>query len=221
MNEHDIFFYHIMLNVELKLFVNNMLSTIKNDNNFSRFVVKEFKQLKHNKKITLSVFKNFYDIFRPSSKGFKSRWSKKLERYQEIYDKNAVINNKNNIERLQLFMSELARYNFIVKFGHDDEIEFSPSESDMVLPYGFVGIHSDDLIKVENKSHVFSLTYYIGECGVKGETMLIYHLQNFGFNIALDLLRSQDRLAHKTFSTVSIESFHEKLSFAGGINHEG
>lgn len=220
MNEQDILFYHFMLNIELKLFTNSLHSLIKDDDSFTRFVVKEFKLLKRNKKITLSIFKSFYETFRPESQGFKLRWSKKLSRYREIYEKNDFLQQKNKTERLNLFMLELERYNFVLKLGHEDEIEFSPSESDKILSVGFIGLHKDELAKIESKSNDVALTYYIGGCGIKGETMLIYHLQNFGFNIALDLQRTQDRLAHQTFSSVSIESFHERLSFGGDVKRE-
>ncbi|PZQ97355.1 MAG: hypothetical protein DI541_12140 [Aeromonas media] len=220
MNEQDILLYHFMLNIELKLFTNNLYSLVKDDDSFTRFVVKEFKRLKRNKKITLSIFKSFYETFRPNSQGFKLRWNKKLSRYREIYEKNDILQQKNKAERLNLFMLELARYNFVIKLGHEDEIEFTPSESDNILSVGFVGFHKDELAKIESKFNDVVLTYYIGECGIKGETILIYHLQNFGFNIALDLQRAQDRLAHQLFSSVSIESFHERLSFSGDVNRE-
>ncbi|EKO3574484.1 hypothetical protein M6B40_000005 [Vibrio metschnikovii] len=213
MNEQDIELYHYMLNIELKQFMSQQHLINRNENRFSDFVIKEFKRLKRDKKISLSNFKYFHDAFLPNRKGFKNRWDKRLERYNEIYSKNSQLQGKNAEQRLQAFFNELSRYQFIIKSPHDDEIEFNESDSPKVLALGFLGIHKEQLNKIKEDQNEAILTYYIGDSGIKAETMLIYHLQNYGFNIALELNRSQQRLAHHTFSHLHIESFYEKLSF--------
>lgn len=59
MNEQDVELYHHMLNVELKFVFNNKLRTNYDEFNFPKFVIKEFKDLKRKKKISLSLFKFF------------------------------------------------------------------------------------------------------------------------------------------------------------------
>ncbi|HCH1219317.1 hypothetical protein P7M36_22850 [Vibrio parahaemolyticus] len=218
MNDQDITLYHYMLNIELKQFMNHQHLINRNEKEFSCFVIKEFKKLKKEKKISLSNFKYFHDAFLPNRRGFKSRWSKRLERYNEIYSKNAQLQGKSLEDRLKAFFDELSRYHFIIDFSHDDEIEFNESDSPKVLAIGFLGIHKEQVNKLKADQSEAILTYYIGDSGIKAETMLIYHLQNYGFNIALDLNRSQKRLAYHTFSYLYIESFHEKLSFGQGVS---
>lgn len=213
MNEQDIELYHYMLNIELKQFINNFHLSNRNESKFSSYVIKEFKRLKREKKLSSSGFRHFHSAFLPTKKGFKIRWNKRLNRYRDIYNKNAKIQNQTPSERLNGFFSELARYQFIIKIKHDDEIAFNESESPTVLSLGFVGIHKDQVHKLNTNHSEIILTYYIGESGLNGETMLLYHLQNYGFNIALEHQRSHIRLAHNTFSWVFIESFHEKLGF--------
>lgn len=213
MNEQDIELYHYMLNIELKQFMSHQHLINRNENKFSDFVIKEFKKLKKDKKISLSNFKYFHDAFLPNRKGFKNRWTKRLERYNEIYSKNAQLQGKSAEDRLKAFFNELSRYQFIIKVPHDDEIEFNESDSPKVLALGFLGIHKEQLNKIKADQRETILTYYIGDSGIKAETMLIYHLQNYGFNIALELNRSQQRLAYHSFAYLYIESFYEKLSF--------
>ncbi|MCX9594055.1 hypothetical protein, partial [Vibrio cholerae] len=148
--------------------------------------------------------------------GFKERWNKRLNRYQEIYKKNKKLIRISLQERLKYFFNELARYQFVIKIQHDDEIEFDDSESHKIQTLGFIGIHKDEFYKINRDQEELLITYYIGQCGVKAETMLIYHLQNCGFNIVLGAQRSQCRLAHNTFSFLQIEPFYHKLSFTEG-----
>lgn len=219
MNEQDIELYHYMLNIELKQHLNGLYLSNKNGHKFSTFVTKEFKRLKNEKKISSSGLRHFYSAFLPAKHGFKARWEKRLERYHNIYSKNAEIQGETPFERLNGFFSELARYPFIIKIKHDDEIAFNELESEAILDLGFVGIHKDQAKKLELNSDTVILSYYIGKLGFQAENILLYHLQNYGFNIALEHKRSQARLAHQKFSWVYIESFHEKLSYNAENGH--
>ncbi|MEI9535350.1 hypothetical protein [Moellerella wisconsensis] len=212
MNEQDVELYHHMLNVELKFVFNNKLRTNYDEFNFPKFVIKEFKDLKRKKKISLSLFKFFNNAFIPNQSGFLTRWFKRFKRYGDIYKVNERLNGCTVEERLEMLFSKLNDYQFVIKKPHNDNIEFYENESPHILSFGFVGIHSNELVNIKSGSNEIMLTYYIGTSGIAAETLLIYQLQNYGFNISLELQRSQTRLAHNEFSYLFIEPFYEKLS---------
>lgn len=216
MNEQDIDLYNHILNIEIKLFLNKNFLSSTGGNKFSLFIVKEFKRLRRERKISLSGLKYFYNAFSPDKKGFEIRWSKRLSRYRDIYLHNSKVYGKTPLERLNGFLLDIVHYQFVIKIQHDDEIEFSASESPNVLSLGFVGIHKDQMQKLMFENNEIRLTYYIGESGERGETILLYLLQNYGFNIILEQKRPQIRLAQGIFSYVFVESFHENLSYLVG-----
>ncbi|HHF9097385.1 hypothetical protein L2744_03440 [Shewanella profunda] len=216
MNEQDIELYHYMLNIELKRFLNKITFPNRSNNKFSDFIIKEFKRLRRERKISLSGLKHFYNAFSPDKNGFEVRWNQRLNRYRDIYHHNSKLHGQTPFERLNGFLLDLVRYQFVIKTEHEDEIEFSASESPNVLSLGFVGIHKDQMHNLLFKRKEIILTYYIGDSGTKGESILLYLLQNYGFNIVLEQQRSQIRLAHGIFAYVFIESFHENLSYCVG-----